>query len=86
MILTNTTLTMKRHLKTCSIPLSELEGFYVGATPKQSSRIFSDIVSGGISAVSDTQFFEVAKHMSKEEIEYLHNVILRRMVGIEESE
>jgi hypothetical protein len=83
--LTGTTLTMKRHFKSISFPLSELEGFFVGAEPESKSRLFSDSISGGIVAVSDTQYLRVAEHIPQSEIEYLHNVLLRRMVEIEEA-
>ncbi len=84
--LSNSTLTMRKHLTTVSFPLSELEAFFVGPSSKSTSRLISDEVSGGIVAVSDTQYFQVGTHIPVEEIEYLHTVLLRRMIGVNDSE
>ena len=69
--------------KAIKISVDDLEEFIVGEPPNKAFRVntFNQNRSGGVKAISDVHHLQIGTYLPQEEIEYLHNLIIRRLTG-----
>ena len=67
--------------KTSKIAVNDLEEMLVGEPPDSAFQVgvFNQVISGGLKAISDSQQIQFGTHLPQSEIEYLHNLIIRRL-------
>ena len=76
-----TSLIIVKAWKTIKISVDDLEKLIVGGPPDKGFRVnaFNQNRSGGVKAISDLHHLQIGTHLPQEEIEYLHNLIIRRL-------